>query len=197
MGKLRLALVLGFIGSWAWAGGFGFGFLQATSIDTGDLNTFLRENNQPEIDRKLGLDFGGGGYFVKEDLLLGLEGGSLSMVPTERGGKEVSLGGGYLTFNLGYGLLKREKSFVYTNIGLGYSAMTLAVKEQEGTLDTYKVKDLEGVVGKLGIGYIRRLSKLFIGAEIGGIHPLSGLDAEGNKIGTTFFLRFLIGGGSF
>lgn len=197
MDKLRLALVFGLIGSSVWAGGFGLGFLQATSMDTGDLNNFLRDNNQPEIERKLGLDFGGGGYFVKEKLLLGIEGGSLSMVPTEREGKEVSLGGGYLTFNLGYGLLRREEDFVYTNIGLGYSVMTLAVKEQEGALDTYKVKDMEGVVGKLGIAYIKRLSRLFIGAEIGSIHPLSGLDAEGNKIGTTFFLRFLIGGGSF
>ena len=194
---MRKLLALLLINSFVWAGGFGFGFLQGTSMDPAGLNAFLRNNGEPELERKLGLDLGGGGYFTKDRLLVGVEGGSISMASTRSGGKKVSLGGGYLTLNVGYGLWKSGENLLYANAGLGYSAMSIDIKEASGTFDTYKIRPLDGIIGKAGIAYLRKVRWVLVGTEAGIIQPLSGLDADGNRLGTTLFIRLLLGGGVF
>ena len=192
-----IALASALLGSSVWAGGFGFGFLQGTRMDPAGLNTFLRNNGQPELERKLGLDLGGGGYFMKGSLLIGVEGGSISMAATRSAGKKVTLGGGYLTINGGYGLWRSGGNLIYANAGLGYSAMSIDIKEASGTFDTYKIRSLDGIVGKVGIAYLRKIHWAIVGTEAGIIQPLSGLEADGNRLGTTIFIRLLLGGGAF
>jgi len=181
----------------AFEAGFGFGFFQMSYLSAGNLNSLLRDHGYPEIESKFRLDFGGGGYFVKDRILVGLEGGSLSSGVTKSGGRETRLEGGFLTADLGYMLWKKEVNMVYANVGLGYAGLTLSVKEQEGVFDTYKLRDISGGIGKVGVGYMRRFGGFIMGVEIGAIHPLFGLEAEGRRMGTVFITRLLVGGGIF
>ncbi len=178
-------------------GGFGFGFVQASYMNPGSLNGLLKDHGYPQVENKVGIGFGGGGYGIKGRLMFGLEGGSLSTGITRKGGQETWLGGGFLSVNLGYGLLRRERDVIYVNGGIGYAGLSVSVKTQGGVFDTYKQKDLRGSIGKVGVAYIRNTKGLIIGFEAGAIQPLLGLVADGRRVGTTFFGRILVGGGGF
>ncbi len=201
MKKVKLVLLAISLNSLCWAGGFdggfGFGIFQLSNLDPAGLNSILRDQGYPEIERKTNLDFGGGGYFVKDRLLIGFEGGSLSTGVTKRDGKEVQLEGGFLSVNIGYSLWKRDKNMILANAGLGYAGLTLSVKVQEGVLDTYRQKSTAGLIGKVGFAYLRRIGGFIAGVEAGAIQPLSGLEIDGKRAGTTLLIRLLLGGGIF
>ena len=201
MKKIKLVLLLISLGSLCWAGGFdggfGFGIFQLSNMDPAGMNTILSNHGYPEIERKANLDFGGGGYFVRDRLLIGFEGGSLSTGVTKGNGQEVQLDGGFLSVNAGYGLWKKDKNMIFVNAGLGFAGLTLSVKVQEGILDTYRQKSMNGLIGKIGLAYVRRMGGFIAGVEAGAIQPMSGLDIEGNRVGTTLLIRLLLGGGIF
>jgi len=108
-------------------GGGGFFAIGVNSIDLGPLNSRLSGAGYPTFPSEL-FAIGGGGYgVVAGTLLLGGEG--YGLIAPSRGfeGREVSVGGGYGLFTIGYRFRPTNQVVVYPQVGIGGGGMMLEI----------------------------------------------------------------------
>lgn len=113
--------------------GAGQGFFQAgyIDLDLGDLNTSLAAAGLPELDGAV-LTLGGAGYGVRGRFLIGGEGHALlgGDETTPDGSLDVSLGGGYGLFRVGYLALEHDHLDIYPTVGIGGGSLSVRIRER-------------------------------------------------------------------
>lgn len=115
----------------AQRGGGGFFAAGVNSVDLGPLNRRLSEAGYPTFPSEL-FAIGGGGYGVVADrLLLGGEG--YGLIAPSRGfrGREVSAGGGYGLFTVGYRVRPTGQLAVIPQVGVGGGGLSLDIGNRE------------------------------------------------------------------
>jgi hypothetical protein len=108
-------------------GGGGFFALGVNATTLGPLNDRLRRAGYPTFPSEL-VAIGGGGYgVVANRLLIGGEG--YGLVAPSRGyqGRDVSVGGGYGLFTLGYRLRPADEVRAYPLVGVGGGGLSLDI----------------------------------------------------------------------
>lgn len=117
-------------------GGSGFFALGGNAVDLSPLNNRLQQAGYPTFPSEL-FAVGGGGYgVVSGRLLIGGEG--YGLVAPSRGyqGRDVSLGGGYGLFTLGYRFRAADGLRVYPQVGIGGGGLSLDIgSTEEGQFD--------------------------------------------------------------
>jgi hypothetical protein len=123
--------------------GPGAGFLAAgaSGIATGELDAWLAKRGDPTFGGTA-VSVGLGGYrILPGGVMLGGEFNGLVIGEEAHEGREVGLGGGYLTLGVGYMVDVSPRARVYPRLGLGVGGMGLWVDRQD-TVDFEEV--LEG-----------------------------------------------------
>jgi len=116
--------------------GTGFFAVGTQVADLGPLNNRLSNAGYPTFSSEM-VSLGGGGYgVVGNRLMLGGEGHGLLTAEGTRQGRNVSVGGGYGLFNIGYLFSPASRLRVYPLLGLGGGGLQLDI-ESEGTADNF------------------------------------------------------------
>lgn len=116
--------------------GAGFFAIGTQFTDLAPLNDRLRNAGYPTFASEM-VSLGGGGYgVVANRLMLGGEGHGLLTADGSVGGRNVSIGGGYGLFNLGYLFRPTTGLRAYPLLGLGGGGLLLDI-ESEGTADSF------------------------------------------------------------
>ncbi len=116
--------------------GAGFFAVGTQFTDLAPLNDRLSGAGYPTFASEM-VSLGGGGYgVVANRLMLGGEGHGLLTADGSFRGRNVSVGGGYGLFNLGYLFRPASGLRVYPLLGLGAGGLQLDIKN-EGTADTF------------------------------------------------------------
>lgn len=202
MYKRVLSVVSGFLISVSTAlsldGGFGYGFLQMTFLGDGEVAKGIENRGFPAPPSNC-TDLGGSGYWIFGRFVAGIEGGSLCGTETsKRGSYESTYQGAYMTLNGGYSILKRKNSLVLIDGGLGYAAIDVNVKDSSkraGEFFTHYIATTSGAVGRLSLTAVKRIGKGIFLLQGGLFQPITGLEIEGGRLGTTTFLRLGVGMG--
>lgn len=108
-------------------GGGGFFAIGVNSVELGPLNGRLSDAGYPTFPTEL-FAIGGGGYgVVAGKLLLGGEG--YGLIAPSRGfqGREVTAGGGYGLFTIGYRFQPSDPFVVYPQVGIGGGGLSLEI----------------------------------------------------------------------
>jgi hypothetical protein len=117
-------------------GGAGYFAIGAHSAKIGALNDRLEAAGYPTFAREM-ISIGGGGYgVVAKRLLLGGEGHGLMTSQKGFQSRDVSVGGGYGLFTLGYLFRPRPKLRVYPQLGIGGGGLQLDIGSA-GTADDF------------------------------------------------------------
>jgi hypothetical protein len=114
------------------AGGGGFFALGVNATNLSPLNDRLRQAGYPTFPSEL-VAIGGGGYGVVADrLMIGGEG--YGLIAPSRGyqGRDVSVGGGYGLFTLGYRFRPADGVRVYPLVGVGGGGLSLDIGSTGG-----------------------------------------------------------------
>ena len=108
-------------------GGSGFFGIGVNGLNMGPLNTRLSEAGYPTFPSEL-LAVGGGGYGVVAGRIM-LGGTGYGLVAPSRGyqGREVSVGGGYGLFTMGYRFAPADQLVVYPQVGVGGGGLSLDI----------------------------------------------------------------------
>ena len=116
--------------------GAGFFAIGTQFTDLGPLNSRLTDAGYPTFASEM-VSFGGGGYgVVANRLMLGGEGHGLITADGSFQGRNVSVGGGYGLFTLGYLFRPTPKLRVYPQAGLGGGGLRLEI-ESPGDADEF------------------------------------------------------------
>lgn len=113
-------------------GSFQFGYLD---LDVEAINGSLDAAGLPGFDSGV-LTLGGAGYGAKGPVLIGGEGHAIlgGKKTTSDGAFEVSLGGGYGLFRLGYLVVETEAFDLYPRLGIGGGRVSVNVKGRSAPL---------------------------------------------------------------
>lgn len=158
------------------AGGFMFGL---NRFDLADLNTKLKDNAFESLDDNSAF-YGGGGYGIREKVLLGGEGGSFKQ-NVRSDSLKVSVSGDYGFFDVGYVILSKGNWRLFPMFGLGGGDIDLKITERSsGKL--IKDGNDDGMLFQVAVGtdYLLKLG----GNEKGGGGLLFGI-----RVGYTFALE--------
>ena len=115
--------------------GAGYFAVGVQFADLSALNTQLADAGYPTFSTEM-VSLGGGGYSVKNRILLGGEGHGLLTGEQGYQGRNVSVGGGYGLFTLGYLFRPRRNLRVYPQLGLGGGGLQLEIGSQ-GDADNF------------------------------------------------------------
>jgi len=109
-------------------GHFSVGYIE---LDLDELNADLQDGGFPALDGSF-LTLGGGGYGTRGRLLIGGEGHGLlgSDATTADGSTQVSVGGGYGLFKLGYLAFAQNGLEVFPSVGIGGGGMHVQIVER-------------------------------------------------------------------
>lgn len=111
----------------------GRGFFQAgyMGLDLNGLNKSLSDASYPSLDSNF-VTLGGAGYGNQGRFLIGGEGHAIlgSEKTTSDGSFEISAGGGYGLFRIGYMAYSRANLDVFPTIGIGGGSMSVSIKER-------------------------------------------------------------------
>jgi hypothetical protein len=111
----------------------GRGFFQVgyLGLDLDDLNDRLEGAGLPGLDGTV-LTLGGAGYGTRGRMMFGLEGHGLlgGDGTTADGTTQVSLGGGYGLFRVGYRAYSRGRLDIYPVFGIGGGQMSVKIRER-------------------------------------------------------------------
>lgn len=115
----------------------GRGFFQAgyLNLDVDGLNQSLVTAGLPDFDGTA-LTLGGAGYGARGPVLIGLEGHAIlgGKETSTDGSTEVSIGGGYGLFRIGYLVVHEESFDVYPTLGIGGGGISVNIKERSAPL---------------------------------------------------------------
>ncbi|MFB6248642.1 MAG: hypothetical protein ABEL97_08745 [Salinibacter sp.] len=118
------------------AQGVGYFAVGTQFTNLAPLNDRLSGAGYPTFTSEM-ISLGGGGYgVVANRLMLGGEGHGLLTAEGARQGRNVSVGGGYGLFNLGYLFRPASSLRVYPMVGLGAGGLQLDI-ESAGTADNF------------------------------------------------------------
>lgn len=117
------------------AEGGGFFAVGVQFANLGPLNDRLDEAGYPTFGPEM-VSLGGGGYGVKNRVLLGGEGHGLITSDKGHNGRNVSVGGGYGLFKLGYLFRPTSNVRFYPQLGLGGGGLRLEIGDQ-GNADEF------------------------------------------------------------
>ncbi len=108
-------------------GGSGFFAIGVNATDLGPLNARLSDAGYPTFPTDLFAIGGGGQGIVAGRLLLGGEG--YGLIAPSRGfqGREVTVGGGYGLFTIGYRFRPADQLQVYPQVGVGGGGLSLEI----------------------------------------------------------------------
>jgi hypothetical protein len=134
------------------SGGSGFFMVGIQNMDLDELNFALTSNGYPDFHDNF-FSLGGGGYGVRNRLVIGGEGHALlqSGETTFDGGFRTSIAGGFGMFNLGYQVVRTGNLAIYPLIGIGGGGITLSISERV-TVDFDDVLDDPGRSARLTTG---------------------------------------------
>ena len=144
--------------------GAGFIAAGASGIATGELDDWLAARGYPTFGGTA-VSVGFGGYrILPGGVMLGGEFNGLVIGEETHEGREVGLGGGYLTLGVGYAVDLSPRARVYPRLGLGVGGMGLWIDRQDTVAfeevlagetsvpDRENVLSRDGVVVDLGAG---------------------------------------------
>jgi len=140
--------------------------------DLGPLNNRLSNQGYPTFPLNMVL-IGGGGYGVANRILLGGEGHGLLTENQGSKGRNVSVGGGYGLFTLGYLFRPTSNLRVYPQVGLGGGGVRLEIGNQ-GT-----ATDFEDILDDPDRGVNVGRSSLLVSLGGGLAYQFSGPDEHG------------------
>jgi hypothetical protein len=202
------------------SGGRGFFMIGVQYMDLEDLNIALLDRGYPDFDETF-LTLGGGGFAVRNRVLIGGEGHGLlqSQQTSPNGALRTGLFAGYGMFNVGYQVVRSRSLALYPLLGIGGGGTTLLIRERATVSFDDVLRDpgrsssltkgallVGGAVGGdwfLPFGSAR--GGLILGFRAG--YTYAPLDAEWRMDGTDVaggpsaeltgpYVRFSIGGGS-
>jgi hypothetical protein len=114
-------------------GGAGFFLVGGTHAGLGDLNSALTSAGYQSFDRN-GWTMGGGGYGLKNRLLIGGEGHGLMFASRATpSGRETRLQGGYGMFDIGTVIHSTDRATIYAVGGIGGAGVQLDIQDRDGT----------------------------------------------------------------
>jgi hypothetical protein len=142
-------------------GSRGFFMIGGEYVDLEELNATLRQNGYPEFDETF-LTLGGGGFAIRNRLVIGGEGHALlqSEATTTNGQYRAGVFGGYGMFNLGYQVFRAGGFSLYPLVGVGGGGLTLRIRQRA-------VVDFDDVLGDPGRESNLATGSLLVGGALG------------------------------
>ena len=111
-----------------YSGGFGYFSFAGEQLNFDGLNKTMSANGYSKINNKSG-SFGGGGYFMFNNFMIGGSGASLMNTQTSSSSNSLSLKGGYGFCNIGYMVYSGKRSLLYPAIGVGGGGYDIALSK--------------------------------------------------------------------
>jgi hypothetical protein len=121
-------------------GGAGYFAAGVQFTDLSDLNNRMADAGYPTFSSEM-VSIGGGGYSVTNRILIGGEGHGLISGDQGYQGRNVSVGGGYGLFTLGYLFRPNRNLRVYPRLGLGGGGLQLEISDQGDATDFDDILD--------------------------------------------------------
>jgi hypothetical protein len=115
-------------------GGFGYFSFSGEQLHLTDLNHSLTANGYSSFNT-IGTSYGGGGYFVINNFMIGGGGSWLADSRRKNPGSSQHLKGGYGCFSIGYLIYSGKRSLFYPTIGLGGGGYDMIVSKNSSSPD--------------------------------------------------------------
>ena len=111
--------------------GRGFFMIGVQQMDLAELNDRFDAADYPESD-DLFLTLGGGGFMLRDRLVIGGEGHGVigSSETTGDGAFRTRVGGGFGMIDIGYAVMERRGLLVYPMLGVGMGGMMVSINER-------------------------------------------------------------------
>jgi hypothetical protein len=132
-------------------GGIGYMNFTQNFFDYNSLNTSLKLNGYSQVENLVPA-FGGGGFAVINNFVIGGEGSSLFDLQSVSSNANAGLSGGYGVCNIGYVIYSAKRSVVYPVIGIGGGGYDLKITRTNGSKDFNQQLTTPGGVAKMGSG---------------------------------------------
>jgi opacity protein-like surface antigen len=202
-------------GSSSTTGGFGYFAMSGQQFKLAPLNILLEQHGYPTFEDK-DLAFGGGGFFVLNNILIGGEGHSLREQTIANKNYELSLSLGSGSFNLGYLFLNNDNFSLYSYARIGGSTVDVTITNKNAAVSMTDIIQQPNQSAHLSkqsflatpvVGFIYKpTSGLFLGLQAGynivymqrswKVEDTALDEGPSTHIGGPF-LRLTLGGGGF
>ncbi len=195
---VKALLLAGTSCAFALEGGYGYFSLQVNVLGAQEIGDKVEAKGYPAPASNC-LDLVGGGSWLYKKFAIEIEGGGICGGEKKiRGKYESAYEGSFLILSGGYQILRDKNNLVMVGAGLGGAAISVNVRDRDsrnGDFFTHYIAQSSGTILKGGVSYIRKAGKVLLTLQGGALQPLTGLTIEGQKLGTSFFIRLGLGFG--
>ncbi len=194
----KALLLVGSPLAFALEGGYGYFAFQVNILGAQAIGDKVEAKGYPAPPANC-LDLVGGGSWLYKRFAIEIEGGGICGGERKIRGKYESLyEGSFLVLSGSYQVIRDKRNLLMVGAGLGGASLAVNVRDRDsrnGDFFTHYIAQSSGSILKGGISYVRKAGKVLITLQGGAIQPITGLTIEGEKLGTSFFIRLGLGFG--
>ena len=195
---LKALLFAGTSFTFALEGGYGYFAFQVNILGARAIEDKVEAKGYPAPASNC-LDLVGGGSWIYKRFAIEIEGGDICGGERKiRGKYESAYEGSFLILSGWYQILRDKKNMLTVGAGLGAAALSVNVRDRgsrNGDFFTHYIAQSSGTILKGDVSYVRKAGKVLLTLHSGALQPLTGLTIEGQKLGTSFFIRLGLGFG--